>query len=414
MTPQSIIDAFFNIGELLAGQMQPYAIHLWGLLVLVEIATIAISYMIGDSDNPPAVGWSIVRLLFTAGFGYWWITSSFTLGTTVIGSFDQIGRNLANGPGGLAPSQFFDTAIRIVKILWSAPSSSRLLPSIGLDILEGLLIIAIMIMMGFLGAAAAFSLIATMTIIGPGSIFVSFMPCRFTSSLSENYFIWLVRTGALLLGFYVVLRVIQDLAAKWYASLNGICAPVSTLLPLTSLGAPPTAVPAIACSTPIGVNDLITLFFCMLMMTIVGIGLPWILASMAGNGVHLGLENLASAKYLASGGAKHLSNAITSLSHRISQMTQNSQQQSTLNQRMAAGAAAAATMNSSGASPGSPGPSGPPGSSGGWNGRPAGPPIAPPPNSGSGNGGAALGYYPGRPGAQTRAEAVDITKLQKR
>jgi hypothetical protein len=41
---------------------------------------------------------------------------------------------------------------------------------------------------------------------------------------------------------------------------------------------------------------------------------------------------------------------------------------------------------------------------------PSGPALPP----GNGSGGAALEYYPGRPGALTKAQAVDITKLQKK
>jgi hypothetical protein len=54
-----------------------------------------------------------------------------------------------------------------------------------------------------------------------------------------------------------------------------------------------------------------------------------------------------------------------------------------------------------------------------FNGQPPGynlrPPTGPalPPGNGSGSGGAQLMYIPGKPGAKTRAEAVDITKLQK-
>jgi hypothetical protein len=48
----------------------------------------------------------------------------------------------------------------------------------------------------------------------------------------------------------------------------------------------------------------------------------------------------------------------------------------------------------------------------GYNMRPpAGPSL--PPSNGSGSGGAALEYQPGKPGAKTKAEAIDITKLQR-
>jgi hypothetical protein len=42
---------------------------------------------------------------------------------------------------------------------------------------------------------------------------------------------------------------------------------------------------------------------------------------------------------------------------------------------------------------------------------PAGPSL--PPSNGSGSGGAALEYQPGKPSAKTNAEAIDITKLQR-
>jgi hypothetical protein len=43
---------------------------------------------------------------------------------------------------------------------------------------------------------------------------------------------------------------------------------------------------------------------------------------------------------------------------------------------------------------------------------PNGPALPPPPNNGSGSGGTALEYQPGRPGNYTRHIAVDVTELQ--
>ena len=44
--------------------------------------------------------------------------------------------------------------------------------------------------------------------------------------------------------------------------------------------------------------------------------------------------------------------------------------------------------------------------------NPPGPQLPPSPNNGSGGGGAALEYQPGRPGSYTRDIAVDVTGLQ--
>jgi len=47
MTPQDIYTAYFATSQHLAALITPYALNLLGLLILVEIATIAISYMMG-------------------------------------------------------------------------------------------------------------------------------------------------------------------------------------------------------------------------------------------------------------------------------------------------------------------------------------------------------------------------------
>jgi hypothetical protein len=340
MTPQQLIDAFFDTGQHLTALVAPYALHLLYLLILVELLTLAIAWMMG-SDDPFEFPWRILRLIFTGMFAYWWLINAWTLGLSLIGSFDQIGRNISNTPGGLAPSQFFNVGLRIAKILWDSPSSTRMIPNFGLAILEGILIVNILFFLGLLAAVAAFSLVSMMLILGPGSIFVSFMPCRFTSSLSENYFIWLVRTGALLLGFYVILATCQHFAELWYANLVTICGHTSTFLPIPFLGGAPVTASAVTCTVPIPVATLLTLYMDIILLLLVGLGVPFALAAMAGHGVHLALENLASARYIASSVARPISGAVRGLTHQVNRMTQNNNNRSMLEQRLAAGAAAA-------------------------------------------------------------------------
>jgi multidrug efflux pump subunit AcrB len=61
----------------------------------------------------------------------------------------------------------------------------------------------------------------------------------------------------------------------------------------------------------------------------------------------LALENLASARYLASSVARPVSKAVGGLSHQIQRMSQNNQNRSTLQQRMTAGAQADAATKPS-------------------------------------------------------------------
>jgi hypothetical protein len=233
--------------------------------------------------------------------------------------------------------------------------------------------------------------------------------------MAENYFTWLVRTGVMVMFFYVVLGTAQTFALQYNTTLTSICKPALSPGPLAALGSAPLSVSAVKCSNPIPTDELLQIFLDMAILAGICGAIPFIAGALVSHGVNMTLEHLASAKYLASGTVRTLSAAVGGLAHQVSRMTQYMSQRTTLNQRMEAGAAAAASTSPT--TPLTPPPSPPP-SSGVWNGRPSGPPIAPPPsgpnNSGPGGSPAGLSYQPqpGRPGPQTRAAAVDITNLQ--
>src|SRR5690349_18722388 len=108
--PSNIFTAYINVGQHYAAIIHPYAIDLLGSLILLEIVTISLTYIMGDSDNPPAVGWSIVRLVFCGGFAYWWQIQSWTLAVIVVGSFNQLGQVLT-GLADLTPMHFLQTGL---------------------------------------------------------------------------------------------------------------------------------------------------------------------------------------------------------------------------------------------------------------------------------------------------------------
>jgi TrbL/VirB6 plasmid conjugal transfer protein len=410
MNPTNIYSAYFAVGQQYAALIRPYALTLVGSLILLEIATISITYMLGDSDNPPAVLWSIVRLAFSGGFSFWWLVNAWTLAVTVVGSFDQLGQNLTGIPN-LTPMQFLETGSSIAKIIWSSPASSRLIPDLGAVLEQVGLCFGIFIIFVLIGVLVVVTLAAFYLITGPGSMLLAFMPCRFTSAMAENYFTWLIRTGVMVMFFYVVLGTAQIFALQYNTTLTSICKPALSPGPMAVLGSAPLSVSAVKCTNPIPTDELLQIFLDMAILAGICGAIPFIAGALVSHGVNMTLEHLASAKYLSGSTVKTLSNAVGGLAHQVSKLAQHMHQSSTLNSRMAAGAAAAA--RSAPTPPLGPSPSSSP-PAGGWNGRPAGPPIAPPPNGGSGSGGAQLMYIPGRPGAQTKAKAIDITKLQKR
>jgi P-type conjugative transfer protein TrbL len=411
--PSTIFTQYINLGQNFAVLTRPYALTLLGSLILLEIGLIAVTYMTGGSDDPPAMLWSVVRLVFTGGFAYWWLIQSWTLAVIVVGSFNQLGQNLTGKPD-LTPMMFLNTGLSIAKTIWAAPSSSRMVPNFGVALESVVLCAAILIIFLLIAALATMTIAAFYLITGPGSILIAFMPCRFTSAMSEGYFTWLMRVGVIVLFLYVVLGTAQTFANNYNTTLTAACNPVLATGPLPALGITPVDTSVTTCANPIPVDMLIQILADMVILASFAIGIPLIASALVGHGVNMTLEHLASAKYLASGSMRGLARAIGGLSYVVNKMAQRSNNQSTLNERMQAGAAAAANLRSGGAttplSSPPPPPFSPPPPSGGWNGRP----IAPPPSGGSGSGGAALTYYPGRPGAQTKAEAIDITKYQNK
>lgn len=402
MTPDHIFAIFRLIGQNLTTLITPYALHTLFLLGLIELITVGVTYIM-DSDNPGLLAWRIVRLVFSYGFAYWWLQQSWTLGLYVIGSFDSLGQHLSGQPN-LSPMTFVHTTISIAKLLTSAPSTGRLLPDLGVLFITLFLTLAIVVCLLIVALLAIFALAQIFMLIGPGSFLIAFMPCRFTSPMSEGYFTWLVWSGLLLLGCYVTLSGCQQIIDAWPTEILKVCGGATAYLPTPFLGAAPVPVLSTLCTKPLPIATLWTLLADALVMMIIGAAVPLVLANMVGKGVSHVLEQVAAAKYIASGAMTMLTNTVGSLAGAVQRMAHESSLSATLQQRMAAGAQAAnASANTSSLRP-------PSSSGGGWNGTPAGPGLPPSPNGSSG--GAQLGYIPPAPGAKTRAEAVDITQLQ--
>jgi hypothetical protein len=345
MTPLNIFTTFYDQGGNLAALITPYSLRLLYLLIFVEVGTIAITWMRGNDDIPDLL-WRLVYLLFCSAFAFWWITDSWALGKIVLGSFHMIGQNITGVPD-LTPSKFLDVAGQIFQILWSAPSSARIIPDLALAIADLLLASAIFAFLALVAVAAMFCVASALLLIGPGSLFVAFMPCRFTTSLSENYFNWLIRTGAALLGFFIVLSTCQHFAVEWTTTLATQCGAGLATLPSPILGAPPKMVSATVCTAPIPPDSLATLFVDALLVAIMGLGIPTLMAAFAGSGVHLALEHLAAARYLGGSAMRSIAGGFRSLSHQIDRMRQSNSSQTTLQERMKAGADAAARVASS-------------------------------------------------------------------
>lgn len=425
MVPTDIFTAYYNAAQHYAALITPYALHLLWMLGFIETVTIGITHVM-DHDDAATLIWRIVRLVFTYFFALWWIENSWYLGLEVLGSFDQLGRDITGQPG-LTPMVFITSATQLAKMLWASPSSARLIPNIALALGEILMAILIYIIFIIVAGLALFTIIAGYLLLAGGPIIVAMFPIRWLAPLTEGYFTWLMRTGVVILFFYLVLGIAQTFVANWVTSLTAICAPATGFLPSPLLGAAPVATPALVCANPIPADTLLTLLADALLLAIVSIGIPFIGGALVSHGVNMALEHLAAAGYLASLGARAghgVGKAAVAAAKGVSGHSSNTSQNALAN-RISAGADAAAATSGGGGGMGSSS------SGGGGGGAPGG-------GGGGGSGGAATVYsgssgssrvssspgatssgnqpvanvQPSRPGVNTKTLAVDISHLQ--
>jgi len=222
-----------------------------------------------------------------------------------------------------------------------------MLPDIGLKIGEWFIIVLIFAMFLIVGGLAIFTVTAMWLILGPGSIVIALVPCRFTSALSEGYFSWLIRIGVVFLGFYVVLATAQQFALQWNTNLADACGAIVTTLPAPVLGGAPSSIIATPCTHPILLGNLLTMLAAVVVLAIICVGIPFLLGSIAGSGVHMAMEHLASARYLAASVTRPVAAAARATTHQVSRMMQSNNQMSTLQQHMQAGAQASARVTPS-------------------------------------------------------------------
>jgi P-type conjugative transfer protein TrbL len=340
MFPTDIYTSYFNAAQHYAAVITPYAQHLVYVLILLELTTIGITWMMG-SDDPPEFAWRIVRLAFTGGFALWWVSNSWNLGLIILGSFNQLGFDLTGVPG-LTPMAIIRTAAHISGMIFSSPSTGRLIPDFGIALEEVLLSGLIYIIFIIIAALAIFVIIGGYIILAGSNILVAFLPNRWTTALTEGYFPWVVKTGVVIFFFYLVLGIAQSLMATWDTAVAGICGPVAAALPSPFLGTTPTIVPAVTCSAPIPVAVLSTLLADAIVLAIICIGVPFTAGAIVQSGSHMALEHFATAKYLATSAVRPVGRVAATAYNAYRNSSTNNQ--SKLQQRITAGANAAAQI----------------------------------------------------------------------
>jgi type IV secretion system protein TrbL len=319
------------------------------------------------------------------------------------------------------------TGLNMTSTLINSPTTSGIVSSLELAIVEGVCALAVGAAFLIVAVELLLTLVKAYLTTGLGVILLGFGGNRFTASASEGYFTNVIRIGVKLLFFYAVLAIAMQMVAQWQADLAAACKPVTTAVPMiSSYYVPPTSIMTTVCSGTIPLTNMLYYAALAAVFAVVTVAVPSMAAELVGGTVGLALAHAFEAAYTAqtiarivnpiTTGLKKVSEGIAGLGNgkgtgagsdqsAIQSILAQHQRQSSA--ETAANAATKVLNPFDGQPPGYNyrGPNGA-GSS------PRGPALPPSPNDGSGSGGAALEYQPGKPGQHTKDIAVDVTERQ--
>jgi type IV secretion system protein TrbL len=411
---------FYNVAVGYSTAIQPYAFKLFFALLLIDLIVTFVQYTADGQIDPISYLGRFIRQILGAGFVIAMITYGFQWMYAVIRSFGALG-GIITGLPPLSPDSILVVGENMALTIWNSPTSAGIISALELAILEAVL--ALIVLGAFLWVAAELllTLVKGYLTIGLGVIILSFGGNRFTSRAAEGYFSNVLRVGVKILFMYATLAVGMQMVTTLEASLLAACRPTSTAVPwITSYFTPPTAMVTTVCTGTISLADMMNYMVIAVIFALLCAGVPRMAADLIGGPIGHALEDFASVAYMSRIVTSPLGSMGRAAGHGIAEaarggagMYRRNHPHETSMQSFAADMAAQARARGAAqpTQPLNPFNGQPPGYNmrGGLSPRP----VLPGPQGGSGNGGAALEYHPGRPGAQTRAQAVDITKLQK-
>jgi hypothetical protein len=364
----------------------------------------------------------MIKHVLGGGFIYLMIVNAFTWMTAVVASFSRIGAAVTGLPS-LSPQTVLQLGGQMASTIFDTPASTSMISNLEIAIIQSVCGFVVLLAFTITAIALLFTLVEAYIAIGGGVLLLSFGGNRFTASAAEGYFPFVIRVGVRLLFYYLVLAVGVQLANQWAAAIMAACKPVPTTLPwYTTYGVPPSKIMTTVCSGFIPTSAMLNYAALALVFAAMTVGIPHTVSSLVGGSIGLALAHAFEAAYIArtiinpiTGGLKKISDGVASLANGKEGDSRGEQAVQTIlaqhqRQTSADNAASAATKVLN------PFDGQPPGynyrANNGDSPSTSGAALPLSPNDGSGSGGAALEYQPGRPGSYTRDIAVDVTGLQ--
>lgn len=330
----------FNVAALhYAAAIKPYTIRLFVALLFIDVTVTAIQFLADQGDAPHYIG-RVFRHVVGAGFVYLMIVNALPWMTTVLQSFGRIG-STATGLPHLSPQTVLTLGGAMAETIFDTPASASMMPNLELAIVEAAC--AFFVLLSFVVAAAALllTLIESYLVVGGATILLAFGGSRWTASIAEGYFAYVIRVGTRLLFFYLVLGIGVHIATRWQAALTAACNPVVTPLPwYSTYGAAPKTIMTSVCSNAIPVRTMLDLAALSIVFLIVSLAVPYTAASIVSGTVGLALSHAFEAAYVARTITTPVISAVKSMA-RYAPDTVNGSRRGDLDVRLAYGREAA-------------------------------------------------------------------------
>jgi len=295
----TIAGQFYTAGVNYSAAIQPYALHLFFALFLLDILATWIQYTAEGQLDPSFFFGRMIKQVLSGGFVYLMIVNGFSWMYLVIQSFSQIGSAISGLPA-LSPQSVLTAGINMSNTLLNSPAASGIVSSLELAFVEALCALTVGAAFLIVAVELLLTLVKAYLTTGLGVILLGFGGNRFTASAAEGYFTNVIRIGTRLLFFYAVLAIGMQMVAQWETALAAACKPVSTTVPMiTSYYVPPTSIVTTVCSGTISTTDMLEFAALGVVFAVICIAVPSMAADLVGGTVGLALAHAFEAAYTA-------------------------------------------------------------------------------------------------------------------
>jgi P-type conjugative transfer protein TrbL len=309
----TIAGQFYTAGVNYSAAIQPYALHLFFALFVLDILATWIQYTAEGQLDPSFFFGRMIKHVLSGGFVYLMIINGFSWMYLVIQSFSQIGAAISGLPA-LSPQSVLTSGINMSNTLLNSPSASGVISSLELAFVEAFCALTVGAAFLIVAVELLLTLVKAYLTTGLGVILLGFGGNRFTASAAEGYFTNVIRIGTRLLFFYAVLAIGMQMVMQWETALGAACKPVTTTVPMiTSYFVPPSSIVTTICSGTISTTDMLEFAALAVVFAVISVAVPGMAADLVGGTVGLALAHAFEAAYTAQTIARIVNPIIASL-----------------------------------------------------------------------------------------------------